>query len=211
MLVLVTVFLVAAVAALFDANYNAVAAALYTLFRYIVPLRASKQLAGAKTSLTEAKQSLHLISAQDDFAKWAKERRRHDKLEAEYASLGESGGTPFLVALLNEYTLPVKSISSDKASFVSSASWCLWGFVWFLQIAFIVHYLRTPMFFVPRSFVGPFLRALSMPFAPKGSVSVTFWLFSCKTSVKKIVGLFKPSLLAQEAVATTGEKLVKVE
>ncbi|KAJ3200817.1 GET complex subunit get1, partial [Entophlyctis luteolus] len=192
MLVLVTVFLVAAVAALFDANYNAVAAALYTLFRYIVPLRASKQLAGAKTSLTEAKQSLHLISAQDDFAKWAKERRRHDKLEAEYASL-------------------VKSISSDKASFVSSASWCLWGFVWFLQIAFIVHYLRTPMFFVPRSFVGPFLRALSMPFAPKGSVSVTFWLFSCKTSVKKIVGLFKPSLLAQEAVATTGEKLVKVE
>ncbi|KAJ3098150.1 GET complex subunit get1 [Physocladia obscura] len=194
--VLIAIFILAAALALLDGNHSTIGTWLFGILRAIIPSARSAQIAKLKIDLIDAKRSLNAISAQDEFAKWAKERRKHDKIDSEYATL-------------------VKSQTSEKATFVSNVSWSLWGVGWIIQLAVIFVYLRTPMFYVPHSFVGPFARMLAAPFAPKGSVSVSFWLFSSKSFIKKTVSLFKPSLIVQTAISgavkTDGTKLVKVE
>ncbi|KAJ3019416.1 UNVERIFIED_CONTAM: GET complex subunit get1 [Siphonaria sp. JEL0065] len=190
------VFLFAVVATLLDSNYNALAAATHSLLRLVVPSKAAAKIQKVKMDLIDAKKAMNSISAQDEFAKWAKERRRHDKLETEYANL-------------------VKAQGSDKSSFERTVSWGVWIGVWVLHIGIILVYRKTPMFYVPTSFVGPFSRMLSMPFAPAGSVSVAFWLFASKNVIKKILTASK-LIASSTVVAPTGSpatagKTVKTE
>ncbi|KAJ3020813.1 UNVERIFIED_CONTAM: GET complex subunit get1 [Siphonaria sp. JEL0065] len=181
------VFLFAAIATLLDANYNSLATVAHSLLRLVVPSKAAARIEKVKKDLIEAKKTMNSISAQDEFAKWAKERRRHDKLETEYANL-------------------VKAQGSDKSSFERTVSWGVWIGVWVLHIGIVLAYRKTPMFYVPTSFVGPFSWMLSMPFAPTGSVSVTFWLFASKNVIKKILTASK--LIASSTVAVTASSPV---
>ncbi|KAI9353581.1 WRB/Get1 family [Obelidium mucronatum] len=189
------VFLFAVLATLLDANYNALAASTHSFLRLIVPSKASAQIAKIKKDLIEAKKTMNSISAQDEFARWAKERRKHDKLENEFAAL-------------------VKAQGSEKSSFERTVSWGVWIAVWILHISIVLTYRKTPMFFVPTGFVGPFSRMLSMPFAPAGSVSVAFWLFASKNVIKKVLTatkLIASSTVAVVSPAADAGKTVKTE
>ncbi|KAJ3216577.1 vacuolar protein sorting-associated protein 45 [Dinochytrium kinnereticum] len=108
----------------------------------------------------QVKKEMDSTSAMDEFAKWAKLRRRFDKLAAELDS-------------------SAKLESSDRASFERSVSWGLRGIMWIFQTFLIWSFSSEAMFYIPRSWTGPFGYVLSLPFAPKGSVSVVFWLFAC--------------------------------
>ncbi|KAJ3067449.1 GET complex subunit get1 [Podochytrium sp. JEL0797] len=190
---LLIVFLFGILFALLDASW--LASSAHTLLRLVAPSPKSSQIAKVKKDLIDAKKSLAAISAQDEFARWAKERRRSDKLEKEFADL-------------------VKAQGSEKSAFESSVSWAVWGLVWFLHISIILMYRTTPMFYVPASFVGPFARMLRMPFAPIGSVSVVFWLFATKNVVKKMVASSKlvvNSVSGSAVEKKESPKTVKVE
>ncbi|KAJ3289223.1 GET complex subunit get1 [Rhizoclosmatium sp. JEL0117] len=190
---LLLVFLYAVVATLLDANYNALASWTHSLLRLVVPSAAAAKAAKVKTELIAAKKVLNSISAQDEFAKWAKERRRHDKLETEYANL-------------------VKAQGSDKSSFERTVSWGVWIAVWALQAFIILYYRKTPMFYVPKSFVGPFASMLRWPFAPAGSVSATFWLFASKNVIRKILTATKTIVASSSSSGVAEkEKTVKTE
>nr|KAJ3421158.1 GET complex subunit get1 [Polyrhizophydium stewartii] len=92
------------------------------------------------------------IADRDEFAKWAKLRRKYDKL-------------------ISEFEQKSRAHASRKKAFKLSVSWGLWALFWILQIAFIVIWRAHPMFYVPRDWVGPFTRWLRFPLAPPGSVS----------------------------------------
>ncbi|KAL2912223.1 GET complex subunit get1 [Polyrhizophydium stewartii] len=112
-------------------------------------------------------------SSQDEFAKWAKLRRKYDKL-------------------ISEFEQKSRAHASRKKAFKLSVSWGLWALFWILQIAFIVIWRAHPMFYVPRDWVGPFTRWLRFPLAPPGSVSVLYWFYACRSMFARIALMLSP-------------------
>ncbi|KAH9252531.1 hypothetical protein BASA81_009574 [Batrachochytrium salamandrivorans] len=113
----------------------------------------SAKMCQLKAQILDIKTQLSRTSAQDQFAKWAKLQRQHDKLVA-------------------EYTTKSNDANAYKIVFQMQVSWGLWALFWILQIGFLMFWRSEAMFYMPRDWVGPFSNWLSFPFAPKGSVSV---------------------------------------
>ncbi|KAI8845808.1 GET complex subunit get1 [Chytriomyces hyalinus] len=189
---LLVVFLFAAASTLLNNNYNKLASFCFNFVRRFVPSKETEKIAKLKKDLIAAKAVLNSISAQDEFAKWAKERRRHDKLSTEFDALNKNQG-------------------NDKAAFERSVSWGVWGFMWFLNIFFVFYFRKSAMFYVPHEFVGPFSIVLRLPFAPQGSVSFAFWLFACKNVISKLFSVFAPAKPVAAAASNASEKTVKME
>jgi hypothetical protein len=63
---------------------------LWTAYTTILPSssEASTKIATLKREVVRLKRELQATSAQDDFAKWAKLRRQHDKAVADYEKVG---------------------------------------------------------------------------------------------------------------------------
>ncbi|KAI8607592.1 CHD5-like protein-domain-containing protein [Chytriomyces sp. MP71] len=188
---LVVVLLFAVGSAVLSPQYNRVAATTHSLRVWLLPSQHGAAIASLKARLVESKKTLANTSAQDHFAQWAKERRRHDKLAAEYEAV-------------------TKAQASQKASFERTVSWGLWAAMWAINLFLVFWYRRTPMFYVPWEFVGPFSWVLSFPFAPRGSVSFAFWLFACKNVIAKILSL-APALTAPVPVDASGTGKRKAE
>ncbi|KAJ3109675.1 vacuolar protein sorting-associated protein 45 [Phlyctochytrium planicorne] len=123
----------------------------YRLFRTILPSQFTKKITALRTECITVKKEMDSTSAMDEFAKWAKLRRRFDKLFAEMESSG-------------------KIEAADRASFERSVSWGLWAVMWIFQTYLIISYSAEAMFFVPYSWTGPFGFILSLPWAPRGKM-----------------------------------------
>ncbi|KAI4242815.1 MAG: hypothetical protein LQ352_007167 [Teloschistes flavicans] len=117
---------------------------------------------------------MQATSSQDEFAKWAKLRRQHDKAEAQY----------------NERAASLKSHRANFTRIITTARWLgTNGLRFFLQWWFA----RTPMFWIPKGWVPYYVAwLLSFPRAPVGAVSVQIWGTACATVVQ----------MAGEAVAS---------
>lgn len=120
----------------------------------------------AKNEMLALKKELQQISAQDEFAKWAKLKRKSESLSKEYSTLN--------------------GVHSVYSSMIS------WGLMIFAKTAFVIilwRYWNYPVFTVNESLLGVFTPWLAWPFSPKGSVSpfyvvssasFVFWkLLSC--------------------------------
>ncbi|KAL1965114.1 hypothetical protein VTN77DRAFT_6027 [Rasamsonia byssochlamydoides] len=118
-----------------------------------------------KREVVQLKREMNATSSQDEFAKWAKLRRRHDKA-------------------LEEYEAKNKALLAKKTSFdwtVKTARWLSTnGFKLFLQF----YYAKTPMFELPPGWVPYSVEwVLSFPRAPLGTVSIQVWSTACATVI----------------------------
>ena len=113
-----------------------------------------------KKDILETKRQLDATSAQDEFAKWAKLRRTHDRLVASYDKM-------------------VAEAQATQAWNTQIASWSVWLLVWSIQLSLLVYWYREPMFYIPSDWLGSFFTDwMPWPFAPTGKlIQLLFNLF----------------------------------
>ncbi|KAI8804687.1 WRB/Get1 family [Cladochytrium replicatum] len=119
------------------------------LYRQTFKKEKDDELKKRRKEILDIKGDLSRTSAQDEFSKWAKLRRKLDKQVAEYEKECKSG-------------------SMDKAKFEVAVSWGLWAAMLFFQAVVMLAYRTTAMFYIPLEWSGPLHWILSFPFAPKG-------------------------------------------
>ncbi|CAL3967385.1 unnamed protein product [Diplocarpon coronariae] len=136
---------------------------LWNLFiRFPTPTaKSAAEQKDLKAQYFKIKQQMNATSSQDEFAKWAKLRRQHDKV-------------------VEQLEKSKSSTDSTKTQFDRSVTALRWlgtnGLRMFLQFWFS----RQAMFWVPKGWV-PYAAewALSFPRAPLGSVSIQAWALAC--------------------------------
>ncbi|KAK1139585.1 GET complex subunit get1 [Aspergillus melleus] len=121
-----------------------------------------------KREALQLKREMNNTSSQDEFAKWAKLRRRHDKTMEEYEEMN-------------------KSLSAQKSSFEWSVKIARWLSTNGLKIFLQFWYSKTPVFALPEAWVPYYIAwILSFPRAPMGSVSIQVWSNVCATAISAL-------------------------
>ncbi|KAJ5610217.1 hypothetical protein N7510_006936 [Penicillium lagena] len=133
--------------------------------------RKGRDLQTKKREVLQLKREMNNTSSQDEFAKWAKLRRRHDKSLEEYEAMN-------------------KSLSSHKTSFdwtVKTARWLSTnGLKLFLQF----WHSKKPVFALPEAWFPYYVEwVLSFPRAPLGSVSVQVWSNVCAAAIAAVADI----------------------
>lgn len=154
------------------------------------PLGTSKQIRDQRelqSRYLKVRQDLASTSSQDEFAKWAKLRRQHDKM-------------------LEELEKMKNGIEGSKAAFdktVNSARWLgTSGMRYFLPF----WYSKTPMFWLPHGWFPYHAEwIISFPRAPIGSVSVASWQLAC-TGVITLVADTITAVISLVVAAMQGSK-----
>ncbi|ORX52348.1 hypothetical protein DM01DRAFT_1408238 [Hesseltinella vesiculosa] len=129
--------------------------------------RAAKQHK-LKRDLLKLKTELASTSSQDEFAKWAKMRRKLDKGMADLEKLNSD-------------------IAFAKTGFELKMKSVLWFLVHGSQVAMVIWFRKTPVFYLPTGWFGPAERFLCLPFSPRGSVSVAVWFAACRRMIKALI------------------------
>ncbi|THV98826.1 protein get1 [Aureobasidium pullulans] len=133
-----------------------------------------------KKEVVRLKREMNAVSAQDEFARWAKLRRTHDKAVAEY----EKSTT---------------SVQDTKAKFDKTANVLRWlgtnGMRYLLQFWFS----RQALFWLPQGWVPGYVEwLLAFPRAPKGSISIQLWGIACAS----VISLSSEAIVATYVLAT---------
>ncbi|KAE8145283.1 Protein get1 [Aspergillus avenaceus] len=142
-----------------------------------------------KREVVQLKRDMNNTSSQDEFAKWAKLRRRHDKAMDEYEQLN-------------------KKIMSHKTSFDWSVKIARWLSTNGLKIFLQFWYSKTPVFALPEAWFPYYVQwVLSFPRAPLGSVSVHVWNSVCATTISVLAEIITARFLqANKASVATAQK-----
>ncbi|KAL5523840.1 GET1 [Sanghuangporus baumii] len=137
----------------------------YSIHLRIFYASKAAQQRALKNEILTAKAELLQTSSQDQFAKWAKLRRRVDKGLAELEKLNSE-----LDSARNSYKLKFNT------------------FIWLLTTGaqFVIGwwYRKSAVFYLPPGWLGPATWFLSLPFAPSGSVSCGVWQMACRRVIK---------------------------
>ncbi|KAF2399188.1 hypothetical protein EJ06DRAFT_479082 [Trichodelitschia bisporula] len=142
--------------------------ALYSKFPTLTSKAAQEQIR-LRREVVRLKRELGGVSAQDDFARWAKLRRQNDKAMADYekhaSSLTQTKATfDYRVGILRMFITTIPR--------------------WALQFWFA----RTAIYWVPKGWIPGYAEwLLSFPTAPRGSVSIHVWALAC-ASVVSLIG-----------------------
>ncbi|KAI9478029.1 MAG: WRB/Get1 family [Benjaminiella poitrasii] len=120
-----------------------------------------------RRNLLQLKTELGQTSSQDEFAKWAKLRRKLDKSVADLEKLNSD-------------------ISYSKTAFELKVKSVLWFVVHGSQMIMVFWFRKSAVFYLPPGWFGPAQRFLSWPFAPKGAVSVVIWFAACRRMIKAL-------------------------
>ncbi|KAI9204365.1 WRB/Get1 family [Polychytrium aggregatum] len=164
-------------------GYSFIAKQVYLLLSWLSNPAQQRQAEKEKREILDLKNELSSVNAQDEFAKWAKLRRQLDKKVAAFETSGRDRGL-------------------QKATFEFQISWGLWLTFWIVKLFLMFTYRASPMFYVRKSWLGPFYYFISLPFAPKGSVSVIYWFFACQNVFTR---LLKSIVAATAARATPAQ------
>ncbi|KAL2863087.1 guided entry of tail-anchored proteins factor 1 [Aspergillus lucknowensis] len=145
-----------------------------------------------KREVVQLKRDMNNTSSQDEFAKWAKLRRRHDKAMSDYEALN-------------------KELSSQKSSFDWFIKTARWLSTTGLKIFIQFRYSKTPVFRLPGGWFPYYVEwVLSFPRAPHGSVSVQVWNSVCATAVTVIAEIITGAVLQvrgrAQAIPATAKK-----
>ncbi|KAG0025915.1 GET complex subunit get1 [Podila clonocystis] len=132
--------------------------------------RIAKQRLLKKEVLT-LKNDLARTSSQDEFAKWAKLRRKMDSKIADLEKM-------------------TSELHVSKASFEIKFKGLLWFITSGIQFLMVAWFRRVPVFYLPMGWFGPAEIVLSLPFAERGSVSIAIWFYFCR----KFITLFASNL-----------------
>ncbi|KAF9970849.1 GET complex subunit get1 [Actinomortierella ambigua] len=159
--VLLVVWLAELVNLIGKAYFTAMAYHLYLNIMYKDSV--AKQRALKKEVLT-LKNELGRTSSQDEFAKWAKLRRKMDGRVADLEKL-------------------TSDLHMTKAAFELKFKGVLWFLTSGLQFILVFWYRRSPVFYLPYGWFGPAEFFLALPFAERGAVSISVWFFFCRKVV----------------------------
>jgi len=148
------------------------------------------------------RKELNATSSQDEFAKWAKLRRQHDKL-LEQLEKNSMFSTPSSAGANGKHTTNTTaeaSTDSTRATFDSAVSTLRWlgtnGLRMFLQF----WYSKQAMFWIPKGWLPYYAEwLLSFPRAPLGSISIQAWFLACTA----IIILASDALVAIIALVVT--------
>ncbi|KAM5348663.1 hypothetical protein ACJ41O_008487 [Fusarium nematophilum] len=181
---------------------NAIGAAtinnlLWTLINFL-PVPTAKSAAEQRKFQAEylkVRRELNATSSQDEFAKWAKLRRQHDKL-------------------LDQLEKTKKNMESSRSKFDTSLTAVRIVLTRAPQYFLPFWYATEPMFWLPYGWFPYYAEwILSFPRAPIGSVSIASWQLACTGVIALfsdlIVGIVGLALNAREAKAK--EAPVKAE
>ncbi|KAL6855693.1 CHD5-like domain-containing protein [Trichoderma novae-zelandiae] len=147
---------------------NAVGAAkindlLWTLINFL-PVPTSKAAAEQRKLQAEylaVRREMNATSSQDEFARWAKLRRKHDKL-------------------LEQLETSKKSLESARSRFDSALTALRFLITRAPQYIIPFWYATEPMFWLPYGWFPYYAEwIISFPRAPLGSVSVASWQLAC--------------------------------
>ncbi|KAM3072458.1 GET complex subunit get1 [Clarireedia jacksonii] len=135
-----------------------------------------------KREYMKVRQEMNATSSQDEFAKWAKLRRQHDKL---YEQLEKSK----------------TSLDSNKATFDTSISTLRWLGTNGLRMLLQFWFSKRAMFWLPKGWFPYYAEwLLSFPRAPMGSISIQAWTLACAA----VILLVSDALVAIAALVMGG-------
>ncbi|KAI9594410.1 CHD5-like protein-domain-containing protein [Syncephalis fuscata] len=141
-------------------GYGRLGTKLYEWRRQFLKDNKYDQQRQCKRNVLKLKNQLRQTSPHDEFAKWAKIRRRLDKTVGEYDELSSS-------------------LAYERTGFQIRAAIGLRVLLWVARIFVLVWYRSEPVFYPPTGWLDPIVPLLSLPMAPSGSVSVAVWLLVC--------------------------------
>ncbi|KAI9901342.1 hypothetical protein N3K66_003159 [Trichothecium roseum] len=136
---------------------------IWTLLNYlpISTAGAAKQQRKLQSEYLVVRRELNATSSQDEFAKWAKLRRKHDKL-------------------LEQLEATKKGMESAKSSFDKYLTAIRLLITRAPQYAIPFWYATEPMFWLPHGWFPWYAEwIISFPRAPMGSVSIASWQLAC--------------------------------
>ncbi|KAG9235045.1 protein get1 [Amylocarpus encephaloides] len=179
---------------------------LWTLFN-MLPVPTSKAAAeqnDLKSQFLELRKEMNATSSQDEFAKWAKLRRQHDKL-------------------LEQIEKTKSTLDSTKSTFDSVVNGLRWLGLNGVRMLLQFWFQKQPMFWLPKGWAPYYAEwLLSFPRAPVGSVSIQSWSIACMAIILLVsdalvsaVGLAlapkAPSKTAEPRKAPSEEKAARAE
>ncbi|KAJ5144078.1 CHD5-like protein [Penicillium bovifimosum] len=145
--------------------------------------RTARKQQKLKRQVLEQKREMNSTSSQDEFAKWAKARRRHDKTLEEYEALN-------------------KALTSHKSSFDWAVKIARWLSTNGLKIFLQFWYSKTPVFPLPEDWFPYYVQwIVSFPRAPLGSVSIQVWSNVCATAIAvaaEVIGAMLVQVMGQK-------------
>jgi len=164
----------------------------FTLYSYLFPSDSSERLKTLKQSIFVDQRQLAQTSSQDQFAKWAKLRRKVDKGLADLDKLNVE-------------------VASTKSSFALKFNTALWILTTGVQYVVGWWYRKEAVFYLPEGWLGPAEWWLALPFAPKGSVSCGVWQMACRRTIRFIESIVRdlviePYLERKAAVAASSQE-----
>ncbi|KAF2692130.1 hypothetical protein K458DRAFT_274651, partial [Lentithecium fluviatile CBS 122367] len=142
-----------------------------------------------KREVVRLKRELGNTSPQDNFSKWAKLDRQHNKAVAEYQKIDGS-------------------LRTHQATFTSAVSTLRWLGTQGLRFILQFWFQKSPMFWIPAGWVPYYVEwILSFPRAPVGSVSINVWGIACASMIA-LVGeaITAAYVLATHKAPPTAEK-----
>jgi tail-anchored protein insertion receptor len=169
--------------------------ALYNKLPFAKSSSAEKEGAQMRKELLRANNELRSTSAQDDFAKWARLRRKVDKMQDEYKIFSAFR----CLRLLRRWLISIlaKTNRDFKSSFVfyinGARMLVTYGFQFYIQIRFSRH----AIFWLPKGWLPWFGEwVVSFPAAPRGAVSLQAWQLACRA----VIGMIADAILATVAL-----------
>ncbi|KAK5213636.1 GET complex subunit get1 [Exophiala xenobiotica] len=118
-----------------------------------------------RQEVVRLKREMNAISAQDEFSRWAKVRRQHDKA-------------------LADHDQKAAAVSSSRASFDTKATAIRWLCTSGLRFGLQFWHAKTPVFTYPRGWFPWYIEwLLGFPRCPYGGVSINVWSMACGTVI----------------------------
>ncbi|EDN05316.1 CHD5 domain-containing protein [Histoplasma capsulatum] len=129
-----------------------------------------------KREVVQLKHEMSSTSSQDEFAKWAKLRRRHDKA-------------------MEAYEAKNNELTQSKSTFDMTIKIARWAATSGLMLFLQFWYSKTPIFTLPPGWIPWQVQwVLSFPRAPMGTVSIQIWGGACATVVALVGDAMRASL-----------------
>ncbi|GAA6022298.1 hypothetical protein JCM8202_002016 [Rhodotorula sphaerocarpa] len=128
---------------------------------------ASKAQKQQKADILKLRAELAATSAQDEFSKWARLRRKLDKAVQDLEQ--SNSGT-----------------NAHKQQFAATFKKVLWVLTTVLPFIQSSYHRSSPVFFLPEQWFGPLAWWLSLPSAPRGALAVTVWSMACRRSLQAV-------------------------
>ena len=141
---------------------------LTTLFSTSPYAKRSRTL---KTEILKLKSELAATSSQDEFAKWAKLRRKSDKAIADLELLSTSSYTT-CSSYRSDGDTPDTSVAGNRTAFATKFKGLLWVLTTILPFVVSSWHRKEAVYYLPHGWFGPTAWPMGLPSAPAGSFAL---------------------------------------